>query len=96
VARSVGAVPVRQDLILAKLGPLPNELKRPGLNTPGKHFAIYRYRSAATRVIGVKVRYRMIFLVPVNLADYPVERADTRHGRTVSDPSRRRQRIFER
>jgi hypothetical protein len=38
-----GPFPVRKDLILAKLGPLPNELQRPGLKTPGKHFAIYRY-----------------------------------------------------
>jgi hypothetical protein len=59
-----GPFPVRQDLILAKLGPLPNELQCPGLKTPGKHFAIHRYRGASTRVVGVKVRYRMIFLIP--------------------------------
>ena len=53
--------PVRQDLILAKLGPLPNELQRPGLETPGKHFTIHRYRGAPTRVISMKVHYWMIF-----------------------------------
>jgi hypothetical protein len=53
--------PVRQDLILAKLGPLSNELQRPGLETPGKHFTIHRYRGAPTRVISMKVHYWMIF-----------------------------------
>lgn len=36
-----GPFPVRQDLILTKLGPLPNELQCPGLKTPGKHFATH-------------------------------------------------------
>ena len=58
-----GSFPVRQDLILAKLGPLPNELQRPGLETPGKNFAIHRYRGAPARMIGVKVRYWMILLI---------------------------------
>jgi hypothetical protein len=38
----------------------------------------------------VKVRYWMIFLVPVHVDDDPVERADTRHDLTVSNPSRPR------
>jgi hypothetical protein len=55
-----GSLPVRQDLILTKLGPLPNELQRPWLERPGKNFAIHRYRGAPTSVIGMKVRYWMI------------------------------------
>lgn len=47
-----GSFPVRQDLILAKPGPLPNELQRPRLETSGKNFAIHRYRGAPTRVTG--------------------------------------------
>jgi hypothetical protein len=31
-----GSFPVPQDLILTQLGPLPNELQRPRLETPGK------------------------------------------------------------
>ena len=85
-----GPFPVRKDLTLTKLGPLPNELQRPRLKTPGQHYAIYRYRGAPARVISVKVRYWMIFLIPVHVDDDPVERADTRHDPTVSDPSRPR------
>jgi hypothetical protein len=37
-------------------------------------------------VIGMKVRYRVILLIPVHVDHGPVERADTRHDLTVSDP----------
>jgi hypothetical protein len=38
---SPGSFPVRHDLILAQLGPLPNKLQRPRLQTPGKDFAVH-------------------------------------------------------
>jgi hypothetical protein len=81
-----GPFPVLQDLILAKLGPLPNKLQCAGLKMPGKYFAIYRYRGAPALVLGLKVRYWMILLIPVHVDHDPVERADTRHDLTVSDP----------
>ena len=81
-----GSFPVCLDLILAKLGPLSNELQCAGLKMPGENFAIDRYRSAPSRVIGMKVRYRVILLIPVHVDHDPVERADTRHVLTVSDP----------
>jgi hypothetical protein len=59
--------PVGQDLILAKLGPLPNELQCTGLKTPGKDFAIHRYGCAPTCVVGMKVRYWMILFIPVHV-----------------------------
>ena len=67
------------------LCPFPSELQRPGLKGTRqelRHPPIWRHDKP--RVIGVKVRYWMILLIPVHVDHDPVERADTRHDLTVS------------
>src|SRR5258708_3781528 len=83
---SSGPLPVLPDLTPAQLCPPPNEPQPPGVKTPCKHFAVHRYRGAPTCVIGMKMRYWMILLILVHVDHDPVERANTRHDLTVSDP----------
>src|SRR5579859_999375 len=57
--------PVRQDLIVPERSPFPDELQRPGLETPGQHISICRDGGTPARMVGVEVGNRVITLVPV-------------------------------
>jgi hypothetical protein len=79
-----GPLPVRQDLTTTEDSPLPDELKSPGLETTGQHVTVRRDRGTAASMVGVKVCYWVIPLVPVHVDHDPVKRADTRHALTLA------------
>src|SRR5579863_1479909 len=83
--------PVRQDLIVPKRSPFPDELQRPGLETPGQHISICRDGGTPACMVGVEVGNRMITLVPVHVDQHAVKRADTRHAPTITGASRHSQ-----
>jgi hypothetical protein len=82
-----GPFPVGHDLVPPEPCPFPDELQGAGIEAASKHLSVHRDRGTPPGMVGVEVGYRVIALVPVHVDHDPVERADTRHGPTITDSS---------
>jgi hypothetical protein len=64
--------------------PFPDELHSARFQAARQQSSVNRHRGTSASVVGVKVSYRVIFLIPVHVDHYVIERADTRHGSDAS------------